>query len=97
MEYKQAEGKVIYWYGFTSTSHEKSVAHGFGDVIVEIGLEKGNRDNVANMTDVSQYPEEKEVLVAANAGFLVERVDVAKRYIQLVLVENRYCPMWERD
>ena len=96
-EYKQAEGRVVYWYGFTSTTYEKAIAQGFGNAIFEIELEKGNRECVANLGNVSQFPEEKEVLVSANAGFLVEDVDVAKRYVKLVLVDNDYCPTWERD
>ena len=96
-EYKQAEGRRIYWYGFTSTSHIKAVAQEFGDVLVEIELEKGNRDCVADMTRVSKYPNEKEVLISANAGFVVESVDVQRRRIKLVLDDNEHCPMWERD
>jgi hypothetical protein len=96
-EYKQAEGRRIYWYGFTSTSRIEAVAQGFGPVLVEIELEKGNRDCVADMTRVSKYPNEREVLISANAGFVVESVDVQRRRIKLVLDDNEHCPMWERD
>jgi len=95
MEYKQAEGKTIYWYGFTSTSQSEEVARGFGNAFFEIELEKGNRDCVANMKDESQYPEEEEVLISANAGFYVEKVDLQKRRVRLLLVDNEHCPWWD--
>ena len=68
----------------------------FGPVLVELALEKGNRDHVANMTAYSKY-DEAEVLISANAGFFIERVDVAKRYMKLSLVDNEHCPKWDRD
>ena len=95
-EYKEAEGRTIYWYGFTSTSRDKDTAKTFGPVLVEIELETGNRDHVANMTAYSKY-DEAEVLISANAGFFIERVDVAKRYMKLSLVDNEHCPKWDRD
>ena len=95
MEYKQAEGKTIYWYGFTSTSLSEEVARGFGNALFEVELEKGNRDCVANMKDVSQYPTEEEVLISANAGFHVEKVDLQKRRVRLLLVDNEHCPWWD--
>jgi uncharacterized protein YunC (DUF1805 family) len=94
-EYKHAEGRVIYWWGFTSTSHSKAQAQGFGDVLFEIELQRGNRDCVANMKDVSEYPDEEEVLISANAGLHVQRVDLQKRYVHLLLVDNEHCPWWD--
>ena len=93
-EYKQAEGRTIYWYGFTSTSRDKDMAKTFGTVLVEIELEKGNRNCVADMTRYSAYVDEAEVLISANAGFLIKLVDVERLYIKLSLVDNEHCPMW---
>jgi hypothetical protein len=96
-EYKDAEGRTIYWYGFTSTSRDMDTAKTFGPVLVEIELEKGNRDHVADMTAHSKYEDEAEVLISANAGFFIEHVDVARRYMKLSLVDNEHCPKWDRD
>ena len=90
-DYAKSLNNIIYWYGFTSTSTDKQVARGFGPVLIEISLEKGNRHCVANMSDVSAYKHEKEVLIAANAGFLIKEVNVSQCTMKLVLVDESYC------
>ncbi len=49
------------------------------------------------MTAHSKYEDEAEVLISANAGFFIEHVDVARRYMKLSLVDNEHCPKWDRD
>ena len=62
-------------------------------------LMSGTADEVGSLYGLlaseSEYPDEEEVLVSANAGFLVEKVDLQKRRVRLLLVDNEHCPWWD--
>eukprot|EP00039_Didymoeca_costata_P023586 m.7604 g.7604 ORF g.7604 m.7604 type:complete len:226 (+) comp3741_c0_seq1:260-937(+) len=93
--YKQHIGETVYFYGFTSTTLDKSVADQFGrdngGWLFKITLERGNRDCVANVAHLSKYPHEKEILIAANAGYSIDDVDERNRTIKMTLVDESKC------
>lgn len=79
--YKNAVGKTIYWYSFTSTSTSLDIAtsdnfcNKFG-IVFKIALHRGKR-NCCMFTAVipgSQHSQEKEVLIGSNAGFSIVKV-----------------------
>lgn len=92
--YQQNIGKIIYWYNFVSTSQLDSVAQRFsGDQgwIIEITLAKGRRHCVADVSNVSKFPSEKEILISCNSGFKITRVSIMDRRIYLQLVDQSNC------
>lgn len=74
-DYKKAVGTKIQWLAFTSTSKVRAVAELYGNTlfiirlvpIVPIG---------ANLSSVSYFPAELEVLLPAGQVFLVEKMNV---------------------
>jgi hypothetical protein len=89
--YKTNISKIIYYYNFTSTSRLLSVAQGFGPWVLEITLEQGKRDCVADVTGISTYPHEKEILIACNSGFRIDHVSMEKKRIYLTLADQAKC------
>eukprot|EP00966_Prymnesium_polylepis_P275574 6367238-Prymnesium_polylepis.1 len=84
--YQQIVGKTVYYYGFTSTSRLRSQAEKFADdkrlkfggvpTILKVHLKKGRRNTASDVSAISKYPDEKEVLIGPNAGCHV--IDVQK-------------------
>jgi hypothetical protein len=92
--YKRNVGEIIYIYSFTSASISKDVANSFRGPdgwMITILLEKGNRNCVADVHEISDFPSEKEVLISANAGFKICSVDQARKQIVLQLVDESKC------
>mmetsp|Transcript_20033 Transcript_20033/g.47998 ORF Transcript_20033/g.47998 Transcript_20033/m.47998 type:complete len:230 (+) Transcript_20033:55-744(+) len=93
--YEAQKGNVIYWYGFTSTTRDEKITKEFGDWRIEIELVRGCRDCVADISSESKYPQEKEILISANAGFKVIDVNKKEKVIYLRLVDEAHCLKWE--
>lgn len=104
-EYRKRKGETIYFYGFTSTSSSRTEAEKFATrkakecasaraTIFKIRLEKGRRRAVADVSSVSEFSSEKEILIACNSGFRID--DVTKRegmcVIALTLCDQASCP-----
>lgn len=94
--YSRCRGHVIYYYSFTSTSRDLGCADQFGRAkggwLLSIQLQKGNRNCVADVSMVSRYSEEQEILISCNAGFEILDVNHTTRTISLRLVDEERCP-----
>eukprot|EP00121_Abeoforma_whisleri_P006714 Awhi_evm1s6114 len=94
-QYEKRVGSTIFSYGFTSTSSRYRVAKDFAGssgYIFVITFARGKRDCVADISGVSQFAAEKELLITCNAEFRVDSVDKQKRHIELTLVNDSKCP-----
>ena len=77
-EYKQAIGRTICWHAFTSTTKSSEVAKLFsGNILFIITLDKTDviTHHEHDISSVSQFPDEEEVLLVPEHNFIVERVD----------------------
>ena len=52
---------------------------------------RGNRNCVADVSEISAYPHEQEVLISANAGFKILSVDMNNKALRLQLVDEAHC------
>jgi hypothetical protein len=90
--------EVIVWSDFTSTSLDRDMViekfiNGEDSLLFQILLHPG--DVAASIEDFSVDPNEKEVLIAASSGFIVE--DVAWKSIQglnIGCVQLSYYSSW---
>lgn len=75
--YEAAVGKVKTWDAFSSTSKVRATAESFGNVLFIINRAKSTKYRFAGMdiSSISAYPEEEEVLIRAARDFLVEKVE----------------------
>lgn len=92
--YAQHIGKTIYWYNFVSTSRQEEQAKKFigsEGWMIEITLWRGNRDCVADVSSVSAYAHEQEILISCNSGFKIIDVSLADRRIYLELTDQSKC------
>ncbi len=90
--YERNIGKTIYYYSFTSTSRSIEVAKRFADpYLMVIHLDQGKRDCVADVSTISAFRHEQEVLIACNSGFVIESVDTFRKLIVLRLVDQSRC------
>jgi hypothetical protein len=100
--YASHVGRVIWLYSFTSTSRSQPVAQKWANkkvkekegataTVIEIRLPLACRAAAADVASRSQYPEELEILLACNAGYKIEQVDVAGCRIVLALVDITKC------
>jgi hypothetical protein len=79
-EYKRAVNKRIYWSAFISTSKNRSVAEIFiGNTLFIIKTTKRYQLPFLDVSSLSQFPEEQEVLFNAGSHFKVERVQCKSR------------------
>jgi hypothetical protein len=76
-EYKQAVGTSIRWLAFTSTSKDRRVAEMYGgNTLFIITLQSmWLFETRCDISALSHYPDEQEVLLTANYRFRVEKVD----------------------
>jgi hypothetical protein len=75
-EYLEAVGKQIVWRGFTSTSKNRAVAEMFsGNALFIIRIKEGSFQRRRDISSLSLYPDEEEVLLTANFVFQVEKVE----------------------
>lgn len=75
--YKQAIGTVKTWDAFSSTSKIQAKADCFGNVLFIINRLPTTKYRYSGMdvSSLSSYPEEEEVLIRASRNFLVEKVE----------------------
>jgi hypothetical protein len=75
--YKQSVGLVKTWDAFSSTSKNRAKAECFGNVLFIINRAKSTRYRFSGMdiSMISYYPEEEEVLIRATRNFIVEKVE----------------------
>lgn len=95
-DYAKNLGKRIYWWSFTSTSIRRAQAENFrkkkrNSVLFEISLTKGNRHCCANLSSASEFKHEEEILISANAGFRIDRVNMHSRTVYLTLIDEAHC------
>lgn len=80
--YQRAVGRGEYrWYCFTSTSKSKKVAEFYDtNSLMTINLKKRYPDDgrAVDISVLSQFPEEEEVLLRADVQFCVEKVELGK-------------------
>ena len=105
--YRSNIGRTVYFYPFTSTSRSETQATRFArsahagnsslvSTLFKITLQRGQRHAVADVSSVSAYQHEEEILIAPNSGFRIDsvtRVDSDSgplRVIHLTLVDQRY-------
>ena len=75
--YQQSIGSVKTWDAFASTSKNRSQAECYGNVLFIITHQKSTRYRYSGMdiSAISFYPLEEEVLIRAGRDFLVEKVE----------------------
>jgi hypothetical protein len=89
--YKKAVGLIKTWDAFSSTSKNRKKAEAFGNVLFIINRDKSTRYRFSGMdvSSMSHYPEEEEVLIRATRNFIVEKVEkdniTGKHWIFLLL------------
>lgn len=75
-QYLEAVGKQIVWRGFTSTSKNRAVAEMFsGNALFIIRIKDESFGRRRDISSLSVYPDEEEVLLTANFVFRVEKVE----------------------
>jgi len=89
-DYENSLGKQIYFYGFTSTTIDQKTAKKFGNTLMIITLQKGNRMNVAKIGGIAHWKNEKEVLISCNSGFQITKVDSFMKVIYLTLMDEAF-------
>lgn len=75
--YKQSIGKIKTWDAFTSTSKNRKQAEAYGNVLFIINRDQSTRYRYSGMdiSAISYYPLEEEVLIRAARNFRVEKVE----------------------
>ena len=73
--YKRAAGARVFWRPFTSTSKNREVAEMFsGNTLFSISLGNCMDGRYRDISSLSQYPEEEEVLLNENTCLQIENV-----------------------
>jgi hypothetical protein len=75
-EYKQAVGKEIVWLPFTSTSKERRVAEVYRGNTLFIISSKDTWRPQNDISKLSYYPDEQEVLLSPLYSFTFDRVEL---------------------
>lgn len=75
--YQQSIGLIKTWDAFSSTSKNRLKAESYGNVLFIINRNKSTRYRFSGMdiSLISNYPEEEEVLIRAARNFIVEKVE----------------------
>ncbi|CAF3668477.1 unnamed protein product [Rotaria socialis] len=77
-KYKQAIGKTIEWLGFTSTTKNRTKAAQFGTTLFIVHISVQYYDDYGSchrdISSLSDYPNEEEVLLSPSHRFKVDRV-----------------------
>ncbi len=75
--YKQAIGQTKTWDAFSSTSKNRKKATSFGNVLFIINRDKSAKYKFSgiDVSDISHYSDEEEVLIRAARNFIVENVE----------------------
>lgn len=74
-EYKQATGQEITWSAFTSTSKDRRVAEAYTTNTLCIISSKDSWRPQKDISQLSLYPDEQEVLLAPFHKFQIDRVE----------------------
>ncbi len=77
-EYKQAVGTKIKWLSFTSTSTDRRIAEEFGGntlFIIQIIRKGGYNESAADISSISFYSHEQEVLLSDGYILKVDRLE----------------------
>ena len=87
--YKQALGTWRTWPSYTSTSKDRSMAELLGNTlfIIEITELTLNSPRSYDLTDISQFPSEKEVLLPAGTSFLITDVEINSNSKHIVRIK----------
>ncbi|CAF3664220.1 unnamed protein product [Adineta steineri] len=75
--YRQSVGQTKTWDAFSSTSKNRKKAESFGNVLFIINRDKSTRYRFSGMdiSSISHYPEEEEVLIRAARNFTIEKFE----------------------
>ena len=100
--YREHQGKVIYLYNFTSTSRDRSVAARFPEsknlapdckrTLLIFHVPAETKRIFGDVSQLSQFAPEKELLMAPNAGVRIDSVDLINRVIYLTVADVSHCP-----
>ena len=74
-EYKQAIGTRIRWLAFSSTSKDRRQAEQFGNTLFLISLKGMLPEYQSDISSLSYYPHEQEILIFAGITFKVVNVE----------------------
>ncbi|CAF3073602.1 unnamed protein product [Rotaria socialis] len=74
-EYKNAIDTTIQWLSFTSTSKVRQVSENFGNTLFIIRLHEKSLQSQFDLSSVSYYPEEQEVLLPISYNFHVDKIE----------------------
>ena len=94
--YQKHVGKIIFLYNFISTSRlqrvaVKHVAKKAHPALLQLRVPADAKAAMADVAARSVYPEEEEVLIACNAGYRIDSVNLAKRTVELTVVDISKC------
>jgi hypothetical protein len=75
--YEQSIGLIKTWDAFSSTSKNRIKAESYGNVLFIINREKSTRYRFSGMdiSTISHYPDEEEVLIRAARNFIVQKIE----------------------
>ncbi|CAF2093101.1 unnamed protein product, partial [Rotaria magnacalcarata] len=92
-EYRQAIGKIIVWSAYTSTTKDPRVAEMFANnTIVIITAKRDNHLYRSDISSLSRFPDEQEVLMDSQYKFHVDKIErdsVNKKCIIYMTTVNR--------
>ncbi|CAF3733289.1 unnamed protein product [Rotaria socialis] len=74
-EYKNAIDTAIQWLSFTSTSKVRQVSENCGNTLFIIRLHEKSLQSQFDLSSVSYYPEEQEVLLPISYNFHVDKIE----------------------
>ncbi|CAF1254857.1 unnamed protein product [Adineta steineri] len=94
-EYKQAVGKKINWRSFISTTKDRKIAEEFGNTLFIIRVGTGAHQFASDISRLSYYPNEQEVLFTAGHGFDVVKVDFDTESQKYIIHMNSSCEIVE--
>jgi hypothetical protein len=100
-EYRSAAGdksKNFKWLSFVSTSLDRNIAEGFAfpdDIlyIIEIQSYLSNEDRFTDLSEISQFPKEKEILLLPGVQFQVNEVsfdEEKKLHLVYIKINSSY-------
>jgi hypothetical protein len=74
-EYKSAIGEERKWLGYSSTSKNRRLAETFGNTLFIIKIIKVRQNTNWDVSSLSVYPNEEEVLLTAGVSFVIDKVE----------------------
>lgn len=75
-EYRVAIGRRILWPAFTSTTKDRQVAEFFSDnALFIIEVNGSHSQGARDISSISKYPQEQEVLFCAGQSFTVSKIE----------------------